>query len=186
MTPVRPGMLAWQVTKFECGGVALGLAFNHVVTDGPAFWQFVKRWAQISRDELLFPHPVHDRRLLHPPSSPELNKLCSGDSDLSTFSKYFRLLSATEVKNGASMVPKSRMKLTPPTTELFFCFSSENLVCLKRDALAGVRNGQLGLKPPQWFSSHEVSTMSVRPRARDVSRALPLEAVLQIHVVAHT
>ncbi|GER45801.1 HXXXD-type acyl-transferase family protein, partial [Striga asiatica] len=62
-----------QLTRFRCGGAALGLGISHVMADGPSALHFVDEWAKISRAaaEAVAP-PFLDRRVLEsaePPSS---------------------------------------------------------------------------------------------------------------------
>ncbi|CAN0890159.1 Stemmadenine O-acetyltransferase [Linum grandiflorum] len=47
--PVRNGpQLAVQVSTFECGGVAVGMSFNHRIMDGGTISLFLETWAAIS------------------------------------------------------------------------------------------------------------------------------------------
>ena len=52
----------WQVTRFKCGGFALGLAMNHCMFDGIGAMEFVNSWAETARGvaELTVP-PFLDR-----------------------------------------------------------------------------------------------------------------------------
>ncbi|CAO2147249.1 unnamed protein product [Urochloa humidicola] len=65
-----PPMTA-QVTRFRCGGFALGLAMNHCMFDGIGAMEFVNSWAETARGaaELTVP-PFLDRSLLQPRSPP--------------------------------------------------------------------------------------------------------------------
>ncbi|CAO2148982.1 unnamed protein product [Urochloa humidicola] len=65
-----PPMTA-QVTRFRCGGFALGLAMNHCMFDGIGAMEFVNSWAETARGvaDLTVP-PFLDRSLLKPRSPP--------------------------------------------------------------------------------------------------------------------
>ncbi|KAJ3677286.1 hypothetical protein LUZ60_003010 [Juncus effusus] len=64
-----------QVTKFSCGGYALGVGTNHALFDGFANYDFIRTWAHrtIGRkgDEIEFIQPIHerDRLLINPKNS---------------------------------------------------------------------------------------------------------------------
>ncbi|XP_050226833.1 spermidine hydroxycinnamoyl transferase-like [Mercurialis annua] len=58
-----PIMLA-QLTKFQCGGVCLGLTICHVVADGQSALHFLSEWARIARGEPLGLAPFLDRNVL--------------------------------------------------------------------------------------------------------------------------
>ncbi|KAH7437094.1 hypothetical protein KP509_05G055700 [Ceratopteris richardii] len=59
-----------QVTRFKCGGVALGLAVEHHVADGVSALMFLKTWSKIARGERISVAPSFDKAWLHSPSSP--------------------------------------------------------------------------------------------------------------------
>jgi len=61
----------FQVTLLRCGGVVLGTAIHHVVSDGVSSFQFIQTWAGLARGLAVGaeaaacgPLPVHDRTLL--------------------------------------------------------------------------------------------------------------------------
>ncbi|KAK8515390.1 hypothetical protein V6N12_075433 [Hibiscus sabdariffa] len=53
-----------QVTRLKCGGVCLGMAFQHTLGDGPAGIHFVNSWAEIARGRPLSAEPFIERYLL--------------------------------------------------------------------------------------------------------------------------
>ncbi|CAI0457819.1 unnamed protein product [Linum tenue] len=53
-----------QVTKFKCGGFALGLAFSHFVADGISAVEFINSWGETARGLPLSLPPFLDRTLL--------------------------------------------------------------------------------------------------------------------------
>ncbi|OMO54499.1 Transferase [Corchorus olitorius] len=57
-------LLALQVTTFKCGGVSLGVALEHTLTDGPSALHFINSWAEMVRGLPLKIAPCHDRTLL--------------------------------------------------------------------------------------------------------------------------
>ncbi|GLJ42129.1 hypothetical protein SUGI_0872390 [Cryptomeria japonica] len=57
-------MVAVQVTKLK-DGVALGIAFNHLILDGCSTWHFMSSWAEICRgSKTITLPPTHDRALI--------------------------------------------------------------------------------------------------------------------------
>ncbi|KAL6626336.1 hypothetical protein ACP70R_030062 [Stipagrostis hirtigluma subsp. patula] len=49
-TPELPApVLAVQATRFEGGGVAVGVAMHHAVADGHSFWRFMAAWSAAAR-----------------------------------------------------------------------------------------------------------------------------------------
>jgi shikimate O-hydroxycinnamoyltransferase len=59
----------WQVTKFKCGGVALGVARHHRVADGEAASKFMEAWACACKGLPIAPI-LHDRGALMPNDPP--------------------------------------------------------------------------------------------------------------------
>jgi shikimate O-hydroxycinnamoyltransferase len=62
-----------QVTFFKCGGVCVGTAIHHTVSDGRAFGHFLKMWAAIVRGDseaAMLLQPCLDRTLLRGRSPP--------------------------------------------------------------------------------------------------------------------
>ncbi|KAG8089869.1 hypothetical protein GUJ93_ZPchr0011g27298 [Zizania palustris] len=68
-----PPMTA-QVTRFKCGGFALGLAMNHCMFDGMGAMEFVNSWAETARGaaELTVP-PFIDRNVLRARDPPVIS-----------------------------------------------------------------------------------------------------------------
>ncbi|CAL4980544.1 unnamed protein product [Urochloa decumbens] len=54
-------LLLVQVTRFPCGGLAVGYAMHHAVGDGRATSNFLVSWGQATRGAAISPVPVHDR-----------------------------------------------------------------------------------------------------------------------------
>ncbi|KAJ3673773.1 hypothetical protein LUZ60_005765 [Juncus effusus] len=69
-------VLAVQVTKFSNGGVAIGLAVHHTVSDGKGLWRFIEAWAAASLKGEIPPRPmpVHDRSVITYPGGNEIAK----------------------------------------------------------------------------------------------------------------
>ncbi|KAK3411153.1 hypothetical protein EUGRSUZ_J03136 [Eucalyptus grandis] len=57
-------LLLVQVTKFKCGGLALGVSISHVVTDGLSATYFLDEWARLARGEPLNVEPYFDKKVL--------------------------------------------------------------------------------------------------------------------------
>ncbi|GLJ22653.1 hypothetical protein SUGI_0426700 [Cryptomeria japonica] len=64
-------LLMVQVTKFKCGGVALGTAIQHILSDGASSLHFVNSWCDVARGLQIHLLPQLDRSPLRariPPS----------------------------------------------------------------------------------------------------------------------
>ncbi|XP_042507430.1 spermidine hydroxycinnamoyl transferase-like [Macadamia integrifolia] len=69
-------LLLIQLTRFRCGGVAVGVAISHIMLDGQTALQFVNTWAKVARGEKLETTLFLDRTVLHstePPSAPRFD-----------------------------------------------------------------------------------------------------------------
>ncbi|KAL8512949.1 hypothetical protein ACS0TY_019202 [Phlomoides rotata] len=74
-TPYETGLdvppLTIQVNRFRCGGMILGLRFNHVMFDGTGLTDFMKSWSEIARGLRLSIKPHLDRSILSPRKPPK-------------------------------------------------------------------------------------------------------------------
>ncbi|KAF8715354.1 hypothetical protein HU200_026989 [Digitaria exilis] len=60
-----------QLTRFACGGLAVGITAHHLVSDGRATANFLVAWSQATRgDVTIDPAPVHDRASFFKPRHP--------------------------------------------------------------------------------------------------------------------
>ncbi|CAN4084741.1 unnamed protein product [Withania somnifera] len=57
-------LLFVQLTKFQCGAIALSFAISHAVVDGQGALCFFSEWARLARGEALMFAPFHDRKVL--------------------------------------------------------------------------------------------------------------------------
>lgn len=64
--------LAVQVTKFSCGGFAMGICVNHLVFDGQTGMDFINSWGKIARGLSLMVPPFLDRSILNARNPPEI------------------------------------------------------------------------------------------------------------------
>ncbi|KAL2482191.1 Omega-hydroxypalmitate O-feruloyl transferase [Forsythia ovata] len=55
--------LTVQVTRFKCGGIILGVAFNHILVDDKAFADFTKCWCEVARGLPLSVPPYLERSI---------------------------------------------------------------------------------------------------------------------------
>ncbi|GMI93053.1 hydroxycinnamoyl-CoA shikimate/quinate hydroxycinnamoyl transferase [Hibiscus trionum] len=113
-------LLVVQVTKFKCGGVSLGVGFQHALGDGTTCFHLINSWADTARGLSPAIAPFIDRTLLRarvPPMpkfhhveydpSPPLNTKVSHDSDdlkpsiVSTFKLTADQLNLLKAKAGA-------------------------------------------------------------------------------------
>ncbi|TYH08950.1 hypothetical protein ES288_A07G057900v1 [Gossypium darwinii] len=63
-------LLMVQVTKFKCGGFAIGMSMNHCMLDGIAAMEFVNGWGEVTRALPLNLTPFLDRTILKPRNPP--------------------------------------------------------------------------------------------------------------------
>uniref|UniRef100_K3Y7I8 Agmatine coumaroyltransferase-2 n=1 Tax=Setaria italica TaxID=4555 RepID=K3Y7I8_SETIT len=59
-----------QLTRFACGGLAVGFTAHHLVSDGRATSNFFVAWSQATRGVPVDPVPVHDRASFFKPRDP--------------------------------------------------------------------------------------------------------------------
>ncbi|KAK8524719.1 hypothetical protein V6N12_029577 [Hibiscus sabdariffa] len=64
-------LLLVQVTKFKCGGVCLGIGFQHTLGDAISAIHFINSWADIARGLSPAVAPFMDRTLLRARASPK-------------------------------------------------------------------------------------------------------------------
>ncbi|KAK9669878.1 hypothetical protein RND81_13G160700 [Saponaria officinalis] len=64
--------LVAQVTKFKCGGFALGLGMNHCMFDGIGAMEFVNSWGETARNLPLTTPPYLDRTILNSRDPPRI------------------------------------------------------------------------------------------------------------------
>ncbi|XP_078443605.1 HXXXD-type acyl-transferase family protein [Wolffia australiana] len=64
-------LLVLQLTRFACGGVALGVGMQHHVADGFAGLHFINSWAGLARGLPISPLPFIDRSLLRARDPPK-------------------------------------------------------------------------------------------------------------------
>ncbi|KAL8142756.1 hypothetical protein V2J09_015788 [Rumex salicifolius] len=138
-----------QVTKFKCGGFALGLCMNHCMFDGIAAMEFVNSWAETARGLPLSTPPFLDRTLLRARDPPRI------DFRHAEFDEIDDVSGTSALYSGQPMQYRS------------FCFDSESLHLIKLkatedgslsdcttfEALSGfvwrARTRALGFKPEQ-------------------------------------
>ncbi|XP_043692893.1 omega-hydroxypalmitate O-feruloyl transferase-like [Telopea speciosissima] len=65
-------LVATQVTRFKCGGFALGVAINHSMADGLCAMEFISSWAEIARGLPLTILPFLDRTVLKSRKTPKI------------------------------------------------------------------------------------------------------------------
>ncbi|KAG4938328.1 hypothetical protein JHK86_044469 [Glycine max] len=109
--------LVAQVTKFKCGGFALGLCMNHCMFDGIGAMEFVNSWGEAARDLPLSIPPVLDRSMLKARNPPKIEHLHQEFADIEDKSSTNSLYVEDE------MVYRS------------FCFEPERLKQLKMKAM---------------------------------------------------
>ncbi|GLJ34177.1 hypothetical protein SUGI_0686990 [Cryptomeria japonica] len=64
-------LLLLQVTKFKCGGVALGVTISHMVADGMSSLHFVNTWCDMAHGLDMMVPPYVDRTLLQARNPPQ-------------------------------------------------------------------------------------------------------------------
>lgn len=65
-------LLVVQVTKFKCGGVCLGVGFQHTLGDGTTGFHFINSWADTARGSSPVIAPFIDRTLLRARDPPTI------------------------------------------------------------------------------------------------------------------
>ncbi|WCJ40173.1 HXXXD-type acyl-transferase family protein [Euphorbia peplus] len=109
--------LVVQVTKFKCGGFALGLCMNHCMFDGIGAMQFVNSWGEMARGLPLTIPPSLDRSILkarNPPITEYIHQEFAEVEDKSSLNDLY---------GDQEMLYQS------------FCFDPETLEKIKRKAM---------------------------------------------------
>ncbi|XP_024358955.1 shikimate O-hydroxycinnamoyltransferase [Physcomitrium patens] len=109
-----------QITKFQCGGFALGMANHHTVADGISAHNFMASWTELVRGEQISQLPNYDHHLLS----------SMGRAKPDTCPRELRL--------------RPKVMEPPPTrkmVERLFTFTPEMLKKIKAEALG---DGSLG------------------------------------------
>lgn len=134
VTPFEEHPLLYvQLTKFQCGGIALSLTMSHAVADGQSAVHFISEWARIARGEALVITPVFDRKVFEagrdyslPPRSKSLTPLFQHD-------QYFQLLPV--LIGESSNESESERKM--PTSTAVLKLTKHQVETLKRKANNG-------------------------------------------------
>ncbi|KAK9272678.1 hypothetical protein L1049_003055 [Liquidambar formosana] len=114
--------LVAQVTKFKCGGFALGLCMNHCMFDGLGAMEFVNSWGETARGLPLSVPPFLDRSILKSRNPPKIESLHQEFAEIEDKSSTINLYND-------EMLYRS------------FCFDPEKLYKLKMKAMEdGVLN----------------------------------------------
>ncbi|RZC90585.1 hypothetical protein C5167_029716 [Papaver somniferum] len=66
-------LLFLQLTRFQCGGVALASRSNHCTLDGTAIQEFIVNLASLTRGDDLVIHPNSDRSIFKARNSPRIS-----------------------------------------------------------------------------------------------------------------
>ncbi|XP_034923034.1 omega-hydroxypalmitate O-feruloyl transferase [Populus alba] len=114
--------LVAQVTKFTCGGFALGLCMNHCMFDGIGAMEFVNSWGETARGLPLCVPPFIDRSILKARNPPQIEYPHQEFAEI-------------EDKSSTNDLYKDEMLYSS------FCFDSEMLEKIKMKAM---EDGVLG------------------------------------------
>ncbi|KAL2938707.1 Acetyl-CoA-benzylalcohol acetyltransferase [Bienertia sinuspersici] len=89
-------LLAIQVNCFSCGGLAIGVKMNHVISDAFSLLMFVKTWASMANtgkeDHLTVADPplFETWKIFPPPPSPQVKeKAIHAQADIPVITKWF-------------------------------------------------------------------------------------------------
>ncbi|XP_066340918.1 BAHD acyltransferase DCR-like [Miscanthus floridulus] len=172
-------MFAAQVTEFA-RGIALGVALNHVATDGIGFFRFMQMWpasavaagATSSDCTWTWTEPLHDRRFVR----------FDGDQELA------RRLLRQAAPDLPRIVPKQQ-GATPHRPLLLsrrtFTFSAHALRRLKQRLTAAVGPGVVGAAAPSTFATLAAHGWVSFALASGFTDAAPVFAVFLADCRAH-
>ncbi|KAM1339830.1 hypothetical protein ACFX15_038028 [Malus domestica] len=110
-------LLTVQVTKFTCGGFALGLCINHCTSDGISVMEFINSWGDSARGLQLKVVPFLDRNILKPRNPPKIEFSHDEFFQIEDISENYKLYEEEELLYSA------------------FCFNPEKLEKLKKMAM---------------------------------------------------
>ncbi|KAH6788674.1 hypothetical protein C2S51_003680 [Perilla frutescens var. frutescens] len=124
--------LSVQVTTFKCGGIILGVGFNHVLIDGRGFSDFLMNWSIVAKRSL-------------PNQSPQINPLSTPNLDKSIFSpnqspQITQIPHPEYSKSKSPLIPSLIQKQHKIMLNNSFCFTPAKLSQLKKLALHNNNN----------------------------------------------
>ncbi|XP_039163691.1 omega-hydroxypalmitate O-feruloyl transferase-like [Eucalyptus grandis] len=111
-------LLTAQVTKLKNGGLILGIALNHCMSDGISAIKFINSWSEIARGKPLSVVPCHDRTILKPRMP---HQICG---------PYDDFVQISDVSNMTALYEKEQNVCRS------FHFDSEKLATVKKMATA--------------------------------------------------
>ncbi|CAN6293607.1 unnamed protein product [Urochloa humidicola] len=141
----RP-LLAVQVTELADGAVFLAFAYNHALSDGTAFWDFIAAWAETARARLGRSDAPHA-----PPRAPPVFDRWSPDGGAAAEPVVLPYVDLAGLIARPTLPP-------PPQRERMLHFSAESLAALKERArqellAAGDAAGAAGVTKFQTLAS---------------------------------
>lgn len=116
--PETAPLLTAQVTKLKNGGLILGIALNHCMSDGISAIKFINSWSEIARGKPLSVVPCHDRTILKPRMP---HQICG---------PYDDFVQISDVSNMTTLYEKEQNVCRS------FHFDSEKLAAVKKMATA--------------------------------------------------
>lgn len=147
-------LLVIQVTELvRDGGVFLGFGYNHALSDGTAFWDFINAWARIARN-LVHPHRRHQE------GNPQPQGIGNGGQEAPLLRRWSADGPPAPVvlKGYADVSELIERMPQPPLREKMLHFSAASLEALKERArqellAAGDAAGAQGVTKFQALSS---------------------------------
>ncbi|CAI0381083.1 unnamed protein product [Linum tenue] len=122
-----------QVTRFKCGGLVVGISFNHLLGDGQAIAEFVNSWSETARGLPLSVPPFLDRTILRSRTPPKIefrhsefeplqhHKSSAADEQITTH-RYIRL-TPEMIKRAKSNAIGATLSNHYSTYEAIFAFA---------------------------------------------------------------
>lgn len=132
-----------QVTRFRCGGMALGISTAHAAMDGQSAFHFFSEWSRLARGEQMEDTPWLDRTIFRARERPNNGRQLSFSDHIEFQSLPFLL----GKKDGAEERKKETVKLALPLTKA-------QLDTLKKVASSSINNNNGGIS--HGFSRYEV------------------------------
>ncbi|KAH6780962.1 hypothetical protein C2S52_012199 [Perilla frutescens var. hirtella] len=115
--------LSLQVTTFKCGGIILGVGFNHVLIDGRGFTDLLMNWSQVAKGLPMLTSPNLDTSIFSPNQSPQIH---------SSHPEYS--------KSKSPLIPTLNQKQHKIILNNSFCFTPTKISQLKKLALHNNNN----------------------------------------------
>ncbi|WMV23558.1 hypothetical protein MTR67_016943, partial [Solanum verrucosum] len=147
-------LAVFQLSHFNCGGIAISMCLSHKVGDGYTLGNFMNHWATITRNPMsseIYPiSPKFDGSSYFPPTKDEDSSNVSNNNIVpkreECVSKCFSISSSKLTALKARVINKSEVQ-NPTDTEVVSSFIYQRAIATKKVVISSVHQA-VSLRPP--------------------------------------